>query len=229
MSKPGSTEDSDHEESISTAPSLWQRHDLGVLLFALAIFAGGTLITRRLATPTLIDFDQDGLHFQRPAGWLPGQHPTVKSAGLANTAAGFGTSTAAKKLSDQDFHVLYRSARDAKQRIEVRIAPRPGYGNLRGARAVERLGRYGEFYWEESSSDRSIARRDWLRTEFRYAFKASKGGSPQIANAVEYATLQDRRLYVITLHGSSQAMNDLERFVSPTLRIEDHASVEPTP
>jgi hypothetical protein len=227
MRSPESSKESVTENDQS-APSFWQRHDVGVLIFALAIFAGGTQLTRKLATPELIDFDQDGLHFQRPSGWLPGQQPTLKAAGLANTAAGFGVNAAPTKPPAQDFHILYHSARDARQRIEVRIRPRPGYGNLRGVRAVERLGRYGEFYWEKQSRERSIARRDWLRTEFRYAFKPSKSGSPQIANAVEYATLQDKRLYVVTLHGNSRAMNELDRSVSPTLRIEDLASVEAT-
>ena len=226
MTSKESSEESDNAGSSSqfpSGPSFWQRHDLGVLLFALAIFAGGTLITRRLARPTLISFDRAGLLFQRPAGWLPGQRPTLKAASLASSAAAVESSPAPKESSEQDLHIVYQSARHAKQRIEVRIAPRPSYGNLRGARAIERLGRYGEFYWEEKTSDRSIARRDWLRTEFRYAFKASKGGSPQIANAVEYATLQDKRLYVVTFHGNSKAMNELDRSIAPTLRIADIA------
>jgi hypothetical protein len=217
----------ENSEPKAVAPSFLQRHDLGVLLFALAIFAGGTLITRRLATPKLIDFDQGGLHFERPVGWLPPQRPSMQSAGLARTSAGFGVQKTA--ASDATLHLLYRSARDAKQRIEVKIAPRPGYGNLRGARAVERMGQYGEFYWEADTKDRSIARRDWLRTEFRYAFKASKGGSPQIANAVEYATLKDNRLYIVTIHGDSQAMKDLDKTLAPTLRIEEPAAVEQRP
>lgn len=217
----------EEKKSESVGPSFLQRHDLGILLFALAIFAGGTLITRRLATPRLIDFHQGGLHFQRPVGWLPVQQLSLPAAGLARTTAGFGTSETAE--SDAILHLLYRSARDARQRIEVRIAPRPAYGNLRGARAVERMGQYGEFYWEAGSQERSIARRDWLRTEFRYAFKASKGGTPQIANAVEYATLKDKRVYVITVHGDLQSMNTLDKTLYPTLRVEEVASEESSP
>ncbi len=208
------------KERAPVPPSFWQRHDLGVLLFALAVFAGGTLVTRRLATPKQIHFEHSGLSLERPAGWLPGQTPTAQSAGLAGTTSGFGVAVPTGAApSKTQFHIVYRGARDARRRIEVRIGPKPGYGNLRGARAIERMGQYGEYYWEASSSNHPIHRRDWVRTEFRYAFKASKSGSPQIANAVEYATIQDKRLYVVTLHGNLESMNDLDKLISPTLRI----------
>ncbi len=144
-----------------------------------------------------------------------------QSSGLASRSSGFGAAEPTLP-SDQEIHIIYRSARDARRRIEVRIGPRPGYGNLRGARAIERLGQYGEFYWEAGSGDRAISRRDWVRTEFRYAFKSSKSGSPQIANAVEYATIQDKRLYVVTVHGDLSSMKDLDTLIFPTLRI-DHS------
>lgn len=207
------------------APSLWDRHDLSVLTIALLLFTAGALLAWKQASPSLIVFDESGLHFERLAGWLPGQHPKTRSAGLASTTLGFMPKA---PLVEQDsFHIIYRSARDARQRIEVRITPRRSYGNLRGIRAVQRLGQYGEFYWEQSSEEHAIQRRDWLRTEFRYAFKASKSGSPVIANAIEYATIQDTRLYVVTLHGSAETMEALDRHVSPTLQIRDLAMVEP--
>jgi hypothetical protein len=209
------------EKTKPSPPSFWSRHDFGVLLFAFAVFAGGTLVTRNLATPKRIAFEESGLHFERPAGWLPGQQNSHRSAGLASTTSGFGVEPPRdRNESPGEFHVIYRSARDGRRRIEVRIAPKPGYGNLRGARAIERLGQYGEYYWEANSGDHAIRRRDWVRTEFRYAFKASKSGSPQIANAVEYATIQDKRLYVVTLHGDLDSMNDLDKFISPTLQID---------
>jgi hypothetical protein len=218
-------EEPEAEPPTFAPPSFWQRHDLGVLFFALAVFVGGILITRQLSTPKQIEFSQSGLLFERPVGWLPAQSATTKSAGLASTASGFGVASAGGSIEEPGQHILYQSPRDARQRIEIQIGPRPPYRNLRGARAIERLGQYGEFYWEAASSSRSIARRDWVRTEFRYAFKPSKSGSPQIANAVEYATIQDTRLYVVTLHGDPKSMTALDKLIAPTLRIANAGEV----
>jgi hypothetical protein len=217
-------EDAELHLPLPEPPSFWQRHDLGVLFFALAVFAGGTLVSRQLATPKQIEFAKSGLQFQRPSGWLPAQSTPAKAAGLANTTSGFGVANASSS-AETGQHFVYQSPRDSRQRIEVRIGPRPPYRNLRGARAIERLGQYGEFYWEAESSDRSIARRDWVRSEFRYAFKPSKSGSPQIANAVEYATIQDARLYVVTLHGDPNSMTELDKLIAPTLRIDNAGEV----
>jgi hypothetical protein len=218
------SEDSQSEEGevadpLPGPPSFWRRNDLSVLLFALVVFVGGTFVTRDLANPKQIDFDNAGLHFERPTGWLPAQQTSSKAAGLAGTASGFGTKDKTPETDEEAVHIVYQSARDSRLRIEVHIGPRPAYRNLRGARAIERLGQYGEFYWEAESGSRSIDRRDWVRSRFRYAFKAGKSGSPQIANAVEYATIQDKRLYVVTLHGESESMQDLDNLISPTLRI----------
>ncbi len=219
QAKAALAEEAEADLPLPAPPSLWQRLDLGVLFFALAIFAGGTLVTRQLATPKQIPFSESGLQFQRPAGWLPAQSTTSKVAGLARTTSGFGVAHASTSSDASGTHLVYQSPRDSRQRIQVHIGPRPPYRNLRGARAIERLGDYGEFYWEAESRNHSIARRDWVRTEFRYAFKPSKSGSPQIANAVEYATIQDTHLYVVTLHGDPKSMSDLDTLIAPTLRI----------
>lgn len=221
QAKAALSEDAEPILPMPEPPGFWQRHDLGVLFFALAVFAGGTLVSRQLATPKQIQFAKSGLQFQRPSGWLPAQSTPAKAAGLANTTSGFGVAKASPSSADTGQHFVYQAPRDSRQRIEVRIGPRPPYRNLRGARAIERLGQYGEFYWEAESSDRSIARRDWVRSEFRYAFKPSKSGSPQIANAVEYATIQDARLYVVTLHGDPKSMTELDKLIAPTLRIDN--------
>lgn len=215
-------DETDGDESLA-APSLWQRHDLGVLIFAFAIFAGGVLLHRSLTAPKLIEFRHEGLAFDRPGGWLPGVRPAATQAALASKSTGFGARDPKESPAEKDFHIVYSAPRDARQRIEVRVSERPAYSNLGGVLAVRRLGRYGEFYWVRSSRNQSIGRRDWVRSEYRYAFKASKNSSPQIAEAVEYATLNDGRLYVVTLHGSPENMKELDNLVAKTLRVEAQA------
>ncbi len=217
---------------MPSKPSFSQRHDLGVLFVALALLAGGVLVHRFLATPPMVPFEKHGLQFERPGGWLPAQLPPVAASPLVQKAAGFGVAPAAPQSTPSDrIHSIYTSPQDARRRIEVRIEERPAYNNLRGALAVQRLGEYGEFYWARHSGKTVLAGRDWLRTEFRYAYKASKGGSPQIAEAVEYAIVNSGRLYVVTLHDSPKTLPSLDALVSRTLRVStpQNSSEEPKP
>ena len=205
-----------------------QQHDLGVLIVALALLAGGALVHRFLAAPNIAEFSQEGLHFERPGGWLPGQVPQGAMSPLARNQAGFGAP--AQAVSSAHLHTVFVSPQDARRRIEVRIAARPAYSNLRGALAVQRLGEYGELYWARHSGNAAIEGRDWLRTEFRYAFKASKGGSPQIAEAIEYAIVNAGRLYVVTLHDAPDAVGTLDSMIAKTLRLstQQNSSEEAT-
>lgn len=206
-----------------------QQHDLGVLIVALALLAGGALVHRFLAAPDVVEFSQEGLQFERPGGWLPGQVPKGAMSPLAGNQAGFGAPAQAADSSPH-LHTIFVSPQDARRRIEVRIADRPAYSNLRGALAVQRLGDYGEFYWARHSGNAAIEGRDWLRTEFRYAFKASKGGSPQIAEAIEYAIVSAGRLYVVTLHDAPDAVGTLDTMIAKTLQLstQQNSSEEAT-
>lgn len=206
----------DEKEQKQKAPSFWRRHDLVVLGFALALLVIGALTIRTMTTPKLIRFSSEGLSFQRPTGWLPGREVKPTQGSLAQRGAGFQAATAPSKEN----HRVYSSPHDPRRRIEVRIAPRPAYTNLRGSLSISRLNKYGEFYWVSESSDESINQRDWVRTQYRYAFKATKEGSPQIAKAVEYATLNDKRLYVVTVHGDVNEMGTLESSIAKSLRLE---------
>ncbi|MCP4445137.1 MAG: hypothetical protein GY811_07315 [Myxococcales bacterium] len=203
------------------ASSLVQRHDLGVLVIALAILAGGALVHRSLACPDHVSYAKQGLQFQRPGGWLTLPESNSYVTPLALGTAGFGVGTSAPPAPNEpgDVHTRFASPKDARRRIEVRIEGRPSYSNLRGALAVQRLGQYGEFYWARSSGNSAIAGKDWLRTEFRYAFKPNKRGSPQIAEAIEYAIVNDERLFVVTLHDRPETLNDLDAIVADSLRV----------
>ncbi len=218
-------------DAMPRAPSFWQQHDLGVVIFALAVFAGGVLAHRRLTTPSLMSFDRDGLHFQRPAGWLPGIRPEPRPAALAETAVNFGGNPLAEAPIDaspqDEFHEIYVSPRDARRRIEVKITPPPLYKNLSGALSVARMAQYGEMYWVRDSEIVSIGKRDWLRTEFRYAFKIDKGGSPQIAEAAEFATMNEDHLYVVVAHGEGRELLEMRALLRDSLKVQ--ALSEPQP
>tara|TARA_R110002096_G_scaffold143328_3_gene299230 strand:+ start:93226 stop:93891 length:666 start_codon:yes stop_codon:yes gene_type:complete len=216
---------------MTNRPSLSQRHDLGVLIVALAMLAGGALVHRYRAAPSVVPYAKEGLVFERPGGWLPAQIPAVSVSPLVQHQAGFGVATTIPTRAPNTVHTIYVSPLDARRRIEVRIEDRPAYSNLRGALAVARLGQYGEFYWARHSGNATIANRDWLRTEFRYAFKANKGSSPQIAEAVEYAIVNAGRLFVVTLHDEPDSPSKLEPLVAKTLRIstrENSSQEQPT-
>ncbi len=202
-------------------PNLLQRHDLGVLIVAAAILVGGALLHRSLVAPKFVSFASEGLRFERPGGWLSTQAKKPQVSPLVQGTAEFGADdgTSTQPHDSPGLHNIFVSPVAPRQRIEVRIVERPTYSNLRGALAVQRLGQYGEFYWARSSGNAAIARRDWLRTEYRYAFKPSKSGSPQIAEAVEYAIVNDGRLYIVTLHDSPENLQVLDALIAGSLRI----------
>ena len=84
-------------------------------------------------------------------------------------------------------------------RLEVRIDHRPVYKNWRGALSLARVSRYGDTYWTANSLERSVGGREWVETQFRYAFTAYSGDSPKVATGIEYATLNGDLLYVLDL------------------------------
>lgn len=214
-------EDLEQAETPVSGPSVWQRFDLGVIIFALAIFAGGVLAHRSFTLPDLMTFERGRLVFERPAGWLPGVRPADEQVALADTGPGFGRAPAPMAAeTPADFHIVYASPWDARLRLEVRISEPPTYKNLSGALAVARMARYGEYYWVRASKMHSIAKRDWLRTEFRYAFKANKAGTPEIADAIEYAIVDDDHLYQVTVHGDPGDMGEIDRLLRETLRVQ---------
>jgi len=188
-------------------------------LIALAILAGGSLLDRSLRKPRLVSYAREGISFKRPGGWLPALEPDAKVSPLAQRTAGFGVVPTSEVAATNNVHTIFAAPQDARLRVEVRIEDRPAYPNLPGALSVQRLGHYGEYYWSRSSGNASIASRDWLRTEFRYAWKPSKSGSPQIAEAVEYAIVNEERLFIVTLHASPEGLPSLDALIAQSLRI----------
>ena len=79
--------------------------------------------------------------------------------------------------------------------------------------------RYGEYLWTAAAGEREVNGHAWLRTEFQYAVKATVDDAPQVATAIEYATVNDDRLYVVTVHGTEAQARRLEAIVQASLEL----------
>jgi hypothetical protein len=169
----------------------------------------------------LTEFSRLGLSLMRPNSWLPPQ-PVIPTPSRLALSIGSGTSADAKRRppAGLPYHVVYQSPTDPLVRLEIRIDRRPTYNNLHGALGLARVSRYGEVYWAAESHNETIHSRDWQRTRFRYAYKSDDVDSPKVATGIEYATLNEGLVYVVTLHGSEQEAEELSELVGPTLAID---------
>jgi hypothetical protein len=201
-------------------PTSRQNHDILVLAVVLVLFAGGVLLQRRLSTPALLPTNELGLHVSRPAGWLPARRVGAPTAGLAAPDPDDARPRPADAAAGLPYHVVIQSALDPTARLEIRIAERPTTGNLRSALVLQRVSRHGEALWAADSADRTIGGRDWVRTAYRYTYKGSKTDAPRIATGIEYATINGRLLYTVTLHGSAATAPRLEALLVPTLAVD---------
>ena len=199
-------------------PPAWHRHDLLVVAVALVLLAAGVVLQRSLSAPALVQLDQLGLGLDRPAAWLPARRIGPPSAGLATRVG--SEPAAGTPAGTLPYHVDYQSPADPTARLEIRITERPTSGSLRNALALGRVARYGEAHWAAESSDQTIGGRDWTRTRYRYAFRSSDSDAPVVASAIEYATFNGRLMYVVSLHGSDEAVVRLAALVAPTLAVD---------
>ena len=60
------SKDEEDAAPLPVPPSFWRRNDLSVLLFALALFVGGTFLTRHLATPKRVGFETSACTLSDP-------------------------------------------------------------------------------------------------------------------------------------------------------------------
>ncbi len=190
-----------------------QRHDLGVLVLALAVLAGGSLLHRHLSTPNTIVYEEHGLTLSRPGGWL--SYERAENTGSPLSKPGFEK----QPTRNAGIHEQFIAPHSSLRRLEIRVAPRPPYPNLGAILDVEKLSRYGEYYWTRSRGDVEIAGRRWLRTEFRYATKGRENGSPDVAEAVEYAHATNGTLFVVVIHDSPSTLARTDALIAPTLRV----------
>jgi hypothetical protein len=206
-------------------PSTWMRHDLLVLIGALALLASGVIAYRSLTAPRLTEFSRFGLSLERPGTWLPPQDVPPPPSRLAAAVGGKdGPPPEARKVRAPEeglpHHVVFQSPLSPLARLEIRIDRRPTYGNLRGALSLARVSRYGEVYWAAESDEQTIDGRDWVRTRFQYAYKAGDGDSPKVATGIEYGTVNGNLVYVVTFHGSDAEAERLRALIAPTFAVD---------
>jgi S1-C subfamily serine protease len=233
--------------TASEAQAQWlHRHDLGVILAALGLIAVGSLAYRSATDPARQRIEVAELSFTVPGGWTspiplppdpprfgapppldatpPAAAPTPPPGVAPPPPAPSDTAppTTPEPAPDQpapEIHDLYTYTYQARLRLEVRIAGRPRYHNLRRVLAFDRAQRYGEMHRSLEQRIFATGERDWLRTRFEYAYVPHPGGSPRTATGIEYAYLGEQRLYVVTLHGDGAELAWLDGIVAPTLRV----------
>lgn len=186
------------EHPVVRAPSHFWTHDLAVLLAAALLLVGGWLAHRAVARPRLARFDHQGLTFAYPAGWLPGGgDPEQVGATLRYESVPPGS------------------------RLEVKIAGRPVMGPpLSPILDIARSRAYGQLYKRLESENLVRGGHEWLRTRYVYAYQPTADDAPAVAMAVEYATLNGERMYVVTVHGSEAGVEDLESDILHTLAVK---------
>lgn len=190
----------------------YQRHDVLVLLIAFVMIVVAGRIHANLVTPAHKKFDQHGLVFEHPAGWLVTEGVPVPAPRLLHDALG----GAAK--DDALYHAELTESGGGTGKLEVLVDKKPAWSNIVTGLELDRRTRWGELYRLDDSSVRSIAGHDWLRTAYHYAH-AEKDDVPRVDHAVEYATIDREQLYVITLFGTPGELDRLEEIVEPTLRV----------
>jgi S1-C subfamily serine protease len=195
----------------------YHRLDIVVLVIALVIIAATGRFHTDLVTPPMVPFDpgaDHGLAFDHPRGWLvsagePPPPPRIVHEPAASPA----------RPTSAPYRAELTSTSDPTARIEVVIDKKPAWSNIVTGLDLDRRTRWGELYALDDSSVRSIEDHQWLRTAYRFAHAVDKGDAPRIDRALEYATIDREQIYVITLFGSSAAIDQLEDLVAPTLRV----------
>jgi hypothetical protein len=168
--------------------SRFARHDLAVVvvaLLALVIFAA---IHRAMAAPPVAHLSRLGLTLTYPATFVG--------------EPGGDTLPSLTTLSSVDEPGLG---------LAIKVDSKPIFdGPLDSALEFERAQAYGSMYQNLGHRHRNVLGHDWFRTEFAYAYKTTPADAPRVAWAVEYATVNGDRLYIVTLHGERDRVHDLE-------------------
>jgi hypothetical protein len=172
---------------------LWETHDAVVVVAALVLLAGGAVVAARAECPAMKRYEAGGIAMDVPATWL---------------------------RQPREGGVQFRGE-DAVTRLEVRTLPRPEPSvGIDGLLELDRGQMYGQMYRRLASERRTIHGREWLRTEFVYAFKPTEEHAPRVANAVEIAAPIADKVWVVTLHGPEERVRELEPWVLGTATVQ---------
>jgi hypothetical protein len=181
------------------------RWDLPVVAVALILLAAGWRIHASLTRTRMAIFQASGLVMAYP-GDMGLRDPPVVPA-------------------EPSLRVSLWKPGDASRGILVQIDRRaPMLGSVAAGLELERAQRLGVSYVRLETGTRSLGKRDFLRTRFRYV--ASVDGPPGPIWAVEYAWPVDPAtsspyLYRVTVLGSEAGVAALEATVLTTVSIEE--------
>jgi len=207
-----------NDDTTAARPGVWWRYDLLVLVAAGVVLALGAAAFRVASAPAMTEFSRDGLRFSHPARFLPPTDVALPAGpGLAFGAAPAGDGSAVRGATR--FHQSMQSAEFPLARLEVMIAPQPALRSVPTWLAFERRTRYGQFYWTADSGAVQLGDREWFRARFEYATSATPDDAPQVATGIEYAAVNDGRLYVVTVHGEAPEADLLAGHIERTLSI----------
>ncbi len=206
--------------------SPYHRHDFLVIAFAVAVVIAGGRFHRSLVQPSIEIFQTRGLTFERPAIWLPPEEvPPIPPRLVPTDPAPPRAPGAALP-----YHVVYTSTLDPNVRMEVRIEARPtAWNNVLAVLDLDRRTRWGEDYAADPGVVRTLGGHDWLETRFRHGFSPVPGDEPRIGHAIELATVDPERLYVVTLYGGPRRVARLEDVIAPTLRVASRTGMPLVP
>ena len=206
--------------------SPYHRHDFIVIAFAVMVVFAGGWFHRNLVQPSTEIFQTRGLTFERPAIWLPPEEVPATPPRLV-PAEPAPPRPAGAQLP---YHVVYTSTLDPNVRMEVRIEARPtAWNNILAVLDLDRRTRWGEQYAADPSAVRTLGGHDWLETRFRHGFTPVPGDEPRIGHAIELATVDPERLYVVTLYGGPRRVARLEAAIAPTLRVASRTGMPLVP
>jgi S1-C subfamily serine protease len=206
--------------------SPYHRHDFLVIAFAVIVVVLGGAVHRGLVRPTVEVFQTRGLTFERPAIWLPPE----EVAPVAPRLVPADPAPPRPAGAQLPYHVVYTSTVDPNVRMEVRIEARPTqWNNILAVLDLDRRTRWGEQYAASPSIVRPLGGHDWLETRFRHGFTPVPGDEPRIGHAIELATIDPERLYVVTVYGGPRRAARLAAAIAPTLRVASRTGMPLVP
>jgi len=173
-------------------------HDGLVTVFAMLLLLAGWASYRKVTEQKTATFDRQGLTFTYPAGWFP-DDATPEAFPVSVSFAAIEPTT----------------------HVDVRISKKPAFdGPIESVLDLNRSRQYGELYKKFTTDKKTVAGKEWLRSDFSYAFKKSDDDTPRVAWGVEYATVNNENLYVVTIHGPEGQVKSLERDVLGTVSLK---------
>ncbi len=129
------------------------------------------------------------------------------------------------RLTHRAFQTTFLASFDRAAYLEIRIEPRPRFGNLAAAIRFHRRIRYGPRYTLHDTRRVALLGREWLRSHFEHSTAPARKDT----DAIEYALAQGNRLYSVTVHGSSREARRGLDIIETTLALANSAPGERFP